>query len=236
MRILQLIILLYLLSSIYAYAEQSKQYNIYLIPSSNATSYINSFNTLVKKDNLFAKYNIKPFTKDHPVHLTLYLTSFQNKNLTQIKQSVKNIADTNKAFTITTSDITVGKSGFVMMDLEHSKELQHLSNTAISDTSQYRDKEYPMPSWVKFYPNKQKSFEKYGSPNAFGNFDPHFSILAANLKDEKLRNSFVTDFTAAIKEFDAKHTKVKIIGIGFGEVDADGQVTKVLQTNKFKNN
>ena len=62
-----------------------------------------------------------------------------------------------------------------MLDIQNSQTLQQLSNTVVKDLAKYRNKDYPAPSWVKFYPNKLKSFEKYGSPNTFAEFNPHLT-------------------------------------------------------------
>ncbi|MGQ4005226.1 2'-5' RNA ligase family protein [Francisellaceae bacterium CB300] len=221
--------------STYIYTDKQTQYNVFLIPDNSATTYINKFNNQLANDGLLEKYNVLPFSKNHPTHLSLYITSFNKKSIDKITDIVKNISNDTKPFDITTNYITVGKSGFVMLDVNDSERLQYLSNTTVTKLSKYRDKDYPMPNWVKYYPEKEISFNKYGTPNAFEQFDPHFSILAKSLKNDKIKQTFVDDFNKAIRIFNPKPKKFKIIGIGFGEVDNNGQITKTIKKYIFKN-
>lgn len=220
--------------STYIYTDKQIQYNVFLIPKNNATTYINKFNNQLASDGLLEKYTVLPFSNSHPVHLSLYITSFKEKYIDKITGIVKNISTETMPFDITTNEITVGKSGFVMLDVDDNKTLQDLSDTTITKLSKYRDKDYSMPDWVKYYPEKETSFKKYGSPNAFSQFDPHFSILAKVLKDDRMKQNFINDFSKVVKEFNPKPQKIKIIGIGFGEVDNNGQITKIIKEYKFK--
>ncbi|MDE4973995.1 2'-5' RNA ligase family protein, partial [Francisella tularensis subsp. holarctica] len=97
----------------------------------------------------------------------------------------------------------------------------------------YRDKDYPAPSWIKFYPIKLSSFEKYGSPNAFAEFNHHISILAANLQTDQDRDNVDKDFNEIIKNTKLEPISLKIKAIGFGEDDENGQVTKTLHIYKL---
>lgn len=219
-----------------SFAADLKEYNVYLIPANNADDYVKKFDSSLEKTDVLEKYKTTPFIEDHPVHLTLYLTSFEKNNLNNIKTQIAKIAKTTAPFYIGTAGFSAGKSGFVMLDIQNSQSLQQLSNRVIKNLAKYRNRDYPAPSWVKFYPSKLKSFKKYGSPNAFAEFNPHISILAADLQTDETRDSFDKDFSQIIKNSELKPTKFKIKAIGFGEVDKNGQVTKVLQTYKLKNN
>ena len=225
-----------ILISVNVFANNFKQYNIFLIPDKSATTYINNFNNLANNSGLYKKYKIIPFSKNHPTHLSLYITSFKSQYLVNIIDLIKNIAESTEQFDITTNQITVGKSGFVMLDVDNSKTLQNLSDINITKLSKYRDKDYSMPSWVRYYPEKEISFKKYGTPNAFIQFDPHFSILVTILKKNNTKQDFVNDFSKAIQEFNSTPKKIKIIGIGLGEVDNYGQVTKTIKKYIFKTN
>ncbi|MCP4180467.1 MAG: 2'-5' RNA ligase family protein [bacterium] len=218
-----------------------KQLDIHLIPSGAVTTQIRSFNKLLEGKGILKKYNITPFLIKHPVHLTLYLTDFNVKNLPEIKKNILSIADKNHKFTLKTIGIVAGKSGFVLLMVDNAKnkngksnKLQLLSNQVISSLEKYRDKNAVMPGWVKYYPLKIDSFKKYGSPNAFSQFNPHFSILAVSLKNKKKKASFVKDMNEAIKEFKFKPIEAKITAIGIGEVNQDGQITKEIKTIPLK--
>ncbi|MEY8714454.1 2'-5' RNA ligase family protein [Francisella philomiragia] len=227
------ILFAFLFITLDSFAESFKQYNVYLIPDTTADKYVKEFDDSLAKTNVLEKYKTTPFIKNHPVHLTLYLTSFQSKYIKDINSQLANLAKNTEPFYIETTGFSAGKSGFVMLDIRNSQSLQQLSNSVISNLAKYRDKDYPAPSWVKFYPSKLASFEKYGSPNAFAEFNPHISILAANLQTDQERNSFDKDFNEIIKDTKLKPISFKIKAIGFGEVDENGQVTKILHIYKL---
>ncbi|MBK2109115.1 2'-5' RNA ligase family protein [Francisella tularensis] len=227
------ILFAFLFIALDSFAESFKQYNVYLIPDTTADKYVKEFDDSLAKTNVLEKYKTTPFIKNHPVHLTLYLTSFQSKYIKDINSQLANLAKNTEPFYIETTGFSAGKSGFVMLDIKNSQSLQQLSNVVIKDLAKYRDKDYPAPSWIKFYPNKLVSFEKYGSPNAFAEFNPHISILAANLQTDQERDSFDKDFNEIIKNTKLKPTSFKVKAIGFGEVDENGQVTKILHIYKL---
>ncbi|MBK2258788.1 2'-5' RNA ligase family protein [Francisella philomiragia] len=227
------ILFAFLFITLDSFADDFKQYNIYLIPDTTADKYVKEFDDSLAKTNVLEKYKTTPFIKNHPVHLTLYLTSFQSKYINDIESQLAELAKNTEPFYIETTGFSAGKSGFVMLDIKNSQSLQRLSNSAISNLAKYRDKDYPAPNWVKFYPSKLASFEKYGSPNAFAEFNPHISILAANLQTDQERDSFDKDFDEIIKNTKLEPISFKIKAIGFGEVDENGQVTKTLHIYKL---
>ena len=87
----KLIMILFLLISCNVFTESLKQYNIYLTPSNKATKYVRSFDDSLEKTNVIEKYNTRPFIESHPVHLTLYLTSFDKKNITNIAKQLGSV-------------------------------------------------------------------------------------------------------------------------------------------------
>lgn len=229
----KILVITLVLVSFKAFANNSKQYNIYLIPSKKAHDYIKSFDNSLAATGILEKYQVTPFLKNHPVHLTLYLTSFQQKHISDIEDQLQNIADNTEIFDIKTKNFTAGKSGFLMLDISNSKKLQKLSNKVVKELAKYRDTNYIMPDWVKYYPTKLDSFKKYGSPNTFSQFDPHLSILAADLKNNQSRANFEKDFNNAIKDINPQQSEFEIHAIGFGEVDKYGQVIKTLHIYKL---
>ena len=227
------ILFAFLFIALGSFAENFRQYNIYLIPDTTADKYVKEFDKSLAETDVLEKYKTTPFIKNHPVHLTLYLTSFQNKYIKDIESQLADLARNTEPFYIETAGFSASKSGFVMLDIKNSQSLQQLSNTVIKDLAKYRDKNYPAPSWVKFYPRKLASFKKYGTPNAFAEFNPHVSILAANLQTDQERDTFEKDFNEIIKNTKLKPTSFKTKAIGFGEVDENGQVTKTLHIYKL---
>ncbi|MEY8701979.1 2'-5' RNA ligase family protein, partial [Francisella philomiragia] len=146
------ILVAFLFITLNSFADDFKQYNVYLIPDTTADKYVKEFDDSLAKTDVLEKYKTTPFIKNHPVHLTLYLTSFQNKYIKDIESQLADLAKNTKSFYIETAGFSAGKSGFVMLDIKNSQSLQQLSNSVINNLAKYRDKDYPAPSWVKFYP------------------------------------------------------------------------------------
>ncbi|MDE5028366.1 2'-5' RNA ligase family protein, partial [Francisella tularensis subsp. holarctica] len=71
-----------------SFAESYKQYNVYLIPDTTADKYVKEFDDSLAKSNVLEKYKTTPFIKNHPVHLTLYLTIFQSKYIKDINSQL----------------------------------------------------------------------------------------------------------------------------------------------------
>ncbi|MFC4891656.1 2'-5' RNA ligase family protein [Pseudofrancisella aestuarii] len=219
-----------------SFSSSFKEYDIHLIPSKEVTLYIKDFNEFLDSKGLLKKYNITPFIINHPAHITLYLTGFSPEKIPFIEENIKNITQNISEFNIELTNINVNNSGFIMLDVENSNELKLFSDTVVSSLSQYRNNEYPIPEWVKYYPQKNKSFTKYGSPNTFSEFTPHFSIMAISLDDEQQKQNFIKDMSNAIAEFRARPIKAKIVAISLGEVDKNGQIIEELLTIPLKQN
>ena len=216
------------------YSLNVQTYDINLKPSNKIASYIKNFNSFLAKKGIIKKYNIKPFIDNHPIHITMYLTSYNNKNINNIENKIKNIASNTSQFNITTKDITAGKSGFVLLNIENSKSLQNTADEVVSTISQFRNKDYTMPSWVKYYPKKQLSFKKYGDPNTYTQFNPHISLFAVKLKTEKQKTEFIKDMKKAISEFKQQKLTVKVNEIALDKVNLNGQIISNIKTIKLK--
>jgi len=215
-------------------SEKSRQIDIHLIPSSNIKDQIKAFNSNLEKKGLLKKFNTVPFLVNHPVHLTLYLTSFPTSQLSKIDKMIKNIADNVKKFPVKTSYIEASPSNYVMLEVTMNKELQKLSNQVVSKLAIFRNKSYEIPVWAKNNPKRVKIFDKTGSPTAYSEFKGHFSILELNPANEKMEKEYLTDFNKAIKEFSYKPTETEMIAISYGYVNEYGQITETLGTYPLK--
>ncbi len=217
--------------------EKHAQLDVHIYVSSSVSKQIQAFNLFLMKKGLLKKYNVTPFIENYPVHLTLYLTGFKTEKIPAIESEVASIAGWWDKFSISTSKIVAGKSGYVLLIVKNNQKshLQKLCNTVTAKLEKYRYKDYKMPEWMRFYPEKQISFQKYGTPNAFRQFNAHFSIFSAKLKNDDERNSFIKDMNDAITKFKFKSIDVKVKGIGIAYVDQFGQITKEINNYPLSN-
>ncbi|QLE78248.1 2'-5' RNA ligase family protein [Francisella sp. Scap27] len=223
-----------LLIPISAFTNGHTQYSIFLIPDKNAETYIKNFNNYAAKQGVYEKYNITPFIQQYPVSLNLYTTSFKRFYLESIVQLVKRIANTTEEFDISADQITISEDGFITLNIGNDHDLQGLSNIVIRNLAKDRYKDSNMPSWIKFHPAKQKLFNEYGTSNAFDQFEPNINISTINISDQSIKQMIEDDFDKTIQSFNQKSLSFKIIGIGFGYADDNGQVAEVIKKYNFK--
>ncbi len=227
--------LVLLLSTKNAIASEYQEYGVYVEPTSEVTDYIQNFNSYVSKKGIFDKYNLKPFLdRDFPVHITLYLTSFDEKDISNIEKKLVHISNNQAPFSIQTTDIIADHSGYVMLNIKDNSDLQRLSNRTVSSLFKYRNHDYPMPSWVEYHPAKMESFKQYGSPNTFDEFNPHFTLMAFDFENDNQREEFLEDMTAAIIEYKQQTIDAKVDRVGFGKVEKHGQIVEKLTVEDFR--
>lgn len=206
--------------------EKIVSIDVFVKCSPNVEETIKTFNENMSSKGLVTKYNLKPFLENHPVHLTLYLTDYDIKEFGKIKEYVKSIAQNTKKFPIETTNYTLSAGNWILLGVDKNNQLQNLSDNVISKLNALRYKGSEVPSWAMSIPAKKESFEKYGSPNAFSQFDPHFSVLAADITKEN-QKSFSSDINSIIGASNIKPMTAQIEAIGIGFTDSYGQVTKV---------
>ncbi len=213
--------------------------DVFIKCSSNVDETITLFNKKLEAEGLIKKYELKPFIENHPVHLTLYLTEYNIDELNKIKGLVKNIADNTKKFPIDVTKISLTAGNWIMLDVEkpgknnNNSKLQFLSDEIVSSLSSLRYKNSVIPSWAINIPLKRKSFEMYGSPNVYNQFDPHFSILAASISPED-QKTFSSDTNMIIESLNIKPFSTESQVLGIGLTDNNGQVTTILETYPLK--
>ncbi len=216
-------------------SNSTAQLDIHLNFTPEINNQIKDFNNFLKEKGILSKFNITPVIDEHPVHLTLYLTGFNLKDLPALKSAVKKVAENQKPFNIETDFIEVSKGGYIMLNVKNSADnpLQILSNTIVKKTSKYRDKNYQMPAWVKYYPDKISVFKKNGSPTVFKQFTPHFNIIAVNIPNQKFDDEFMSTMNKAVAEYKFKPVSAKVTGIGIGYANSFGQITKEIINYKI---
>lgn len=112
-----------------------------------------------------------------------------------------------------------------MLDAENNGIIQGLADEVTVRLNKYRATDAKVPDWAKSIPEKVKSFNLYGSPNVFMNFDPHITLLTP--EDPAKIDTFTS-------KYNFKPFKAKVIGIGIAQVDDLGQAKDIIYSVKFK--
>lgn len=196
--------------------------DVFAIPSQPVITLVKQTSDSLKKEGIDTFYE-----QGLPVHATLYLTDFPEGSEDAIKAAVKKIVAQHQAFPIKAQGFTVTPSNWAFINLELSSKLQRLADEITLAIEPLRDHQAALPGWVKNYPNKLEAFKRYGSPNVFQNFQPHLTLLA-NEQSPKLANFAIKmHATPPIAEG-------KIIGLGIGIADENGQQKEVIARYFFK--
>lgn len=210
------------------YAE-TVSINVFANVDNNINTRIEQVNSVFNQSGIYQKYQIKPFINGHKIHLTMYLTDYDNSQLPLIESIVADIARSTKKVAFYDNGISLKKSNFLMLDVSNNIELQRLSDKITAELMNYRDKGSQIPVWAKSDPVKVGMFDHYGSPNVFDGFDPHFSIFAAQISSED-QVAFSNEINKQIKKNDFKVQSYQINSIGIGITDSNGQVIKLINT------
>ena len=196
-------------------------YNVFVIMDNNATRNVENISKGLKDVGIESLYS-----KGYAVHLTLYLTEYKPEALKTIKDTVNKIANQTKSFDIEFYRLRKTGGNWFMLDAQNNETIQQLADEITVSLNKYRAKDAQVPDWAKSIPEKVKSFNLYGSPNVFMNFDPHITLLTPE------DSAKIDEFTG---KYDFKPFKSKVIGIGIAQVDDLGQAKDIIYTVKFKN-
>lgn len=195
--------------------------NVYAIPSGEIEDAV-----MAVSDKL-AELGMESFPKSgHAIHATLYLTDYSDDAIADLKTTVEAIAADWSRFPLTARGIEVTPSNWVFVGIEKTNDLQRLADQVVLAAAPLRDQSVAAPAWMQNFPDKLPAFERYGSPNVFEQFSPHFTLLA----NEDSPN--LQAFVAWAKE--AKPTATgSVVGIGIGRADANGQIEEILAEYRF---
>lgn len=205
---------------------------------------IEKFNHFLQKKGVFTKYDVTPFLGRYPLHTTLYLTDFPQKNLKSVSQRVRQLANQTAPFTIRTAHLSIGNGNYVMLDVSspsllnrQHNQLQNLSDAVVEQLHDLRNKQARIPDWAKHDARKRQSFAHYGSPNVFSEFSPHFTLMAKQFPSKQINEEFNQTLRALItdyqKRYPNQHLWIQATGIGIGYVNQYGQITQEIASFKF---
>jgi hypothetical protein len=213
----------------------AKELNIYLkFDEPPLTQAISEFNNYLKIQGIFDKYQIQPFLGNHPLHITLYLAAFHDEQLPLIKEHVSKIAALWAPISIKTTQLYLTGGNYVMLDLDNkqikgiNQPMQQLSDAMTLELNLFRDTEAKIPDWAQSVPGKRKAFERYGSPNVFFEYSPHFTLMAKIFSDPLQERAFQQELTGLIESYPFPEITTKSVAIGIGYVNNFGQIVEEL--------
>ena len=195
-------------------------YNVFVIMDNNAKENVENISKGLKEAGIDSLYS-----KGYAIHMTLYLTEYKPESLKKIKEVVNKIAKETKPFDVNFYRLRKTGGNWFMLDAENNGIIQGLADEVTVRLNKYRATDAKVPDWAKSIPEKVKSFNLYGSPNVFMNFDPHITLLTP--EDPAKIDTFTS-------KYNFKPFKVKVIGIGIAQVDDLGQAKDIIYSVKFK--
>ena len=195
-------------------------YNVFVIMDNNAKENVENISKGLKEAGIDSLYS-----KGYAIHMTLYLTEYKPESLKKIKEVVNKIAKETKPFDVNFYRLRKTGGNWFMLDAENNGIIQELADEVTVRLNKYRATDAKVPDWAKSIPEKVKSFNLYGSPNVFMNFDPHITLLTP--EDPAKIDTFTS-------KYNFKPFKAKVIGIGIAQVDDLGQAKDIIYSVKFK--
>ena len=195
-------------------------YNVFVIMDNNAKENVENISKGLKEAGIDSLYS-----KGYAIHMTLYLTEYKPESLKKIKEVVNKIAKETKPFDVNFYRLRKTGGNWFMLDAENNGIIQGLADEVTVRLNKYRATDAKVPDWAKSIPEKVKSFNLYGSPNVFMNFDPHITLLTP--EDPAKIDTFTS-------KYNFKSFKAKVIGIGIAQVDDLGQAKDIIYSVKFK--
>ena len=195
-------------------------YNVFVIMDDNAKENVENISKGLKEAGIDSLYS-----KGYAIHMTLYLTEYKPESLKKIKEVVNKIAKETKPFDVNFYRLRKTGGNWFMLDAENNGIIQGLADEVTVRLNKYRATDAKVPDWAKSIPEKVKSFNLYGSPNVFMNFDPHITLLTP--EDPAKIDTFTS-------KYNFKPFKAKVIGIGIAQVDDLGQAKDIIYSVKFK--
>ena len=195
-------------------------YNVFVIMDNNAKENVENISKGLKEAGIDSLYS-----KGYAIHMTLYLTEYKPESLKKVKEVVNKIAKETKPFDVNFYRLRKTGGNWFMLDAENNGIIQGLADEVTVRLNKYRATDAKVPDWAKSIPEKVKSFNLYGSPNVFMNFDPHITLLTP--EDPAKIDTFTS-------KYNFKPFKAKIIGIGIAQVDDLGQAKDIIYSVKFK--
>mmetsp|Transcript_23825 Transcript_23825/g.49638 ORF Transcript_23825/g.49638 Transcript_23825/m.49638 type:complete len:264 (-) Transcript_23825:27-818(-) len=212
-------------------AASSKQLNIHV-------KVLNPNNVTISKANLRISAGLTNpedqkihFETTHDPHATLYLTTFLEDSLDEMVTAANAALQSGWATFCTPcsfmsiGDTKVAGGSYGMLEVINTDCLQGLSDSLVNATCEFIDpkaKEY-VPGWVYDLPDEERDMKidlihKYGSPNVFGGFQPHVTLVGDSISSSDMNQVFdTTPFQPIVETLNV---------VGFGSVGEFGTVLK----------
>ncbi|MFI4962611.1 MAG: hypothetical protein ACHP6H_01995 [Legionellales bacterium] len=212
--------------------------NVYLKlkPKNQIAQLITEFTQFLEQKGVLNQYQISPFISHYPLHITLYLTDYESKQIPKIMEQVQTIAKLQKPLWVSSSEFSLKNKAYLMLSVNRTGELDTLSKTTLAALVELRDKNAAIPVWASADKDRQELFKQYGSPNVLDFFNPHFSVLGPVNLDPQSTAALTNTLQHFIKVFSTKQqtgSLAKAYALGVGLADAQGQIVKELSVFPF---
>jgi hypothetical protein len=205
---------------------------------------ISHFNQFLAQHDFFTHHKITPFLDKFPLHTSLYLADFKNAAINELIDKVDAHAKQFKLFSINTSNFIVTSGNYLMLNVKLAKDenslnhpLQGFCDQLALDLHTLRDPFAKIPDWALTIPSKKAAFKRYGSPNVFFEFSPHFTLMAKKFTDKRKAKRFVHELQTLIdlyvRRYDNQVLELSPSAIAIGYVDEYGQIIKEIHSIKL---
>lgn len=207
--------------------------NVYLKlkPGNQVAPLIKDFNQFLQQRGLFHAYHITPFIDQYPLHITLYLSTYEEKQLAKIIKQTQWLAKKQKRIPISTCQFMASPSGYVMLSVKRTRQLQELSNQTLTSLAALRDTTASIPDWAAEDTERRKLFTQWGSTSVMNFFQPHFSLFDPESLTAEQRIPLYKKLEQLIEQYSKTHqleVQAVAYAIGIGIADKQGQIVKEL--------
>ena len=207
--------------SVSAAQAADQEYNVFAIPSQEIVDLV------ADTAERMGEYDLETFyARGYVPHATLYLTSFRESDLPTVKAKIEEMASGMSSFPLEIKGTHLTGGRWFFLDIAPNVKLQALSDEFVTQLMDLRNPDYEIPSWAANIPAKAASFERYGSPNVFSQYNPHLTQLAS---EESPR---LDDFIATLSEGEPAVIG-RVVGVGFAPVNPLGQAKQGDETVFF---
>jgi len=203
-----------------AKAPESEKINVFAVVSNEIETACREAATALMQEEALESFPLKGFQ----VHCTLYMTQYPVGSLEKVASIVVEIASNTKAFEIQSTGLEITSGSWFFLNLDRNRNLQTFCDAVVEKLAPLRSPSDFVPEWAKDNPTKVEYITKYGSPNVYGEFNPHLTLLAKS-DEAKLKNFVEKHSTSSF----AKPVSGKIVAIGLGIADRDGQIKDPLK-------
>lgn len=209
--------------------------NVYLKlkPDSQVSELIKEFNQFLEQQQIFTTYQITPYITQHPLHVTLYMARYKEEQIPVIAHKVEELAKQYKQLSILTSKFIPSAGGYVMLSVMNDSQIQGLSNKALHELADLRDKKARIPAWAAQDAGRKEIFNQFGSPTVLNYFNPHFSVFSANHLPPPDSARLYGELQKLVHDFAQTHRtqmRARAIAIGVGIANDQGQIVRELNS------